>query len=285
MPDYDAGFKIVARAAGRQLAELAGVHCEQWEPIGGEVQATERLADRAFRAQTGAESFVVYMEAYTRWQASAPWSVLSKSSLLSERERLPTLSLIYVLLPQGYQPQRGKIRLTVGGTTSQLVRFREICLWKQRPAAWWEESPGLMTLSPLCRQQRKPEAAITHAARVIRRREADSVTRANLLTTLGIFGRLCHPKIDVLDVIGREHMKESPFYQQLVAEGRVEARREDVLQALQLRFGDKAVGEFTAGLQRINDAEALSRLHRLAIQSRRLTDFRRQFGEEATAED
>jgi len=151
MPDYDAGFKIVARAAGRELAELAGVHCEQWEPIGGEVQATERLADRAFRAQAGGEKFVVYMEAYTRWQASAPWSVLSKSSLLSERERLPTLSLIYVLLPHGYQPQGGRIRLAVGGVISQLVRFREIRLWRQRPENWWEQSPGLMALSPLCR--------------------------------------------------------------------------------------------------------------------------------------
>lgn len=80
-------------------------------------------------------------------------------------------------------------------------------------------------------------------------------------------------------------MKESPFYQQLVAEGRVEARREDVLQALQLRFGDKAVTEFTPGLQRINDADALSRLLRLAIQSRRLTDFRRQFTESAATEN
>src|SRR5262245_49300668 len=69
MPDYDAGFKIVAHHAGRQLAELAGLHCQRWEPISEEVQATERLADRVFRAVSGKERFVVYMEAYTRWQA------------------------------------------------------------------------------------------------------------------------------------------------------------------------------------------------------------------------
>jgi len=54
------------------------------------VQATERLADRAFLARQGRQRFVVYFEAYTRWADSARWSVLAKSALLSERERVPT---------------------------------------------------------------------------------------------------------------------------------------------------------------------------------------------------
>jgi hypothetical protein len=62
MPDYDAGFKIVAREAGRDLAALGGVTCDEWAPITGEVHAAERLADRAFRARRGSEEFVVYME-------------------------------------------------------------------------------------------------------------------------------------------------------------------------------------------------------------------------------
>src|SRR2546422_77957 len=154
MPDYDAGFKIVAHAAGRQLAELAGIRCQQWEPISGEVHATERLADRAFRARSGRERFVVYMEAYTRWHPAAPWSVLAKSGLLSERERLPTISLVYFLLPPGYRPQGGTLKLRVGSQTTQQIWFREICLWKQEPAEWWEDSPGLMPLYPLCRHHR-----------------------------------------------------------------------------------------------------------------------------------
>lgn len=280
MPDYDAGFKIVARAAGRQLAELAGVHCQQWEQVGGEVQATERLADRAFRAQSGAERFIVYMEAYTRWQASAPWSVLAKSGLLSERERLPTLSLVYVLLPQGYQAQQGRIRLAVAAATTQMVRFREICLWRQQPQPWWEESPGLMTLYPLCRHRASPAQALTHAAQAIRGHERDSVTRANLLTTLAIFGRLVPSGVDVLELIGREHMKESPMYEEIMLEGRIETRRADILEAVQLRFGAKAAAEFEKGLRGVNDLETLSRLHRLAIQSRRVTEFRRGFAAE-----
>src|SRR5438552_3449918 len=146
MPDYDAGFKIVARLAGKELAALAGVKCESFEPIEGEVQAATRLADRAFVARQGGERFVVYMEAYTRWEASAPWSVLAKSGLLSERERLPTVSLVFVLRPRGYKPQRGKLRLSVGRKPMQQVWFREICLWRVKPRKTWRQWPGMLPL-------------------------------------------------------------------------------------------------------------------------------------------
>src|SRR5437868_12996609 len=95
MPSFDRGFKIVAHAAGRRLAGLARVACTRWRPIVSEVQAVERLADRAFRAARGRERFVVYFEAYTYWEEAIPWSVLAKSGLLSERERLPTVSLVF----------------------------------------------------------------------------------------------------------------------------------------------------------------------------------------------
>ena len=113
MPEFDAGFKIAARNSGQALSRMAGVAAQHWEAIGDTVQTTERLADRAFRARNGDRRFVVYMEAYTRWADSAVWSVLAKSGLLSERERLPTRSLIFILLPQGYKSQKGTFQLKV----------------------------------------------------------------------------------------------------------------------------------------------------------------------------
>jgi hypothetical protein len=283
MPDYDASFKIVARASGRQLAQLAGFDCRQWEPIGGEVQATERLADRAFRARRGRDRCVVYMEAYTRWDRDAPWSVLAKSGLLSERERLPTLSLVYVLLPRGYQKQRGTFRLKVEGKATQQVWFQEVCFWKEQPEAWWEEAPGLMALYPLCRHRTTPQAAVAHAAQNIAGRVADSVTRADLLVTLAIFGRLRLPQAQVLDLIGRQQMIESPMYQEILAEGRAEGRaeekinttREHIRDTLGVRFGPEAATEFADALRGIGDLSRLSELFRVALGCRRLTEFRK----------
>jgi hypothetical protein len=275
MPDYDAGFKIVARNAGRQLSDLAGVHAQEWEPIGDTVQATERLADRAFRARQGRQRFVVYMEAYTRWQASAPWSMLAKSGLLAERERRPVVSVVYILVPRGYRSLNGEFRLEAVGGPTQQIWFREVCLWQQEPQPWWDEAPGLMALYPLCHHRQPRQDALAHAARRITERTADRVVRADLLTTLSIFGRLAYPDLDVLELIGREQMKDSPFYQQIQEEARVEEARAAIGDALEVRFGAEAAAEFQERLQRVEDHEQLRQLHRLAVRCRRLSEFRR----------
>jgi hypothetical protein len=286
MPNYDAGFKIVAREAGRQLGEIAGVVCQEWEPISDTLQATERLADRAFRARLGRDRFVVYMEAYTRWQSSAPWSMLAKSGLLSERERPPTLSLVFVLLPRGYHSQKGQFRLNVAGAPTQQIWFREVCLWLQEPAAWWDQAPGLMPLYPLCCHRQPGKKAVAHAVRTITDRVPDRIVRADLLTTLYIFGKLAYPDVDTLALIGREQMKESKAYQEIMDEGRAEGvlqtKRVDISEAIEVRFGAEAAAEFQEILAGLEDLQQLSHLHRLAVRSRRLAELRRAFMESAT---
>jgi hypothetical protein len=233
------------------------------------VQTTERLADRAFRARRGRERFVVYMEAYTYWTRAAPWSVLSKSGLLSERERLPVVSLLYVLRPRGYRPQGGQFRLAVGGEPTQQVWFREVLLWEQEPQPWWETCPGLMVLYPLCRHRRSSRSALVHAAGAIAAAVPDVVVRADLLTTLGLFGRLVHPEIDVWQLIGREQMRESSLYQEILeegrAEGRLETQRAYILEVLQTRFGSQAATTCSASLAGISNSVRLERLFRRAL--------------------
>jgi hypothetical protein len=276
MPDFDIGFKIAARSSGAGLSRLAGIIPEAWEPLSDTLQTTERLADRAFRATVGGERFVVYLEAYTRWVESAPWSVLAKSGLLSERERLPTLSLIFVLLPRGYRKQQGTFQLKIQLLRkTQQVWFEEVCLWKQKPEPWWEKNPGLMALYPLCDHGQEPSVAVTHAAEAIRHQALDSVRRADLLTTLGIFGRLKHQELDTFAIIGREQMRESTLMQQVADEAKVEQAREDVLEVVRLRFGEQAVAEFSPAINKIEHMEQLKALHQLAVQSRRISQFRK----------
>lgn len=275
MPDSDAGFKIIARHDGHALCRMAGVYCHDWTPLGDTMQATERLADRAFLGTQGEQRFVAYFEAYTRWQADAPWSMLAKSGLLSERERLPTRCFAFILLPKGYHEQNGQFRLAIEKETTQHLWFREICLWQIEPQPWWEDVPGLMTLLPFCKNEQEPEQVIQRAAEAIKQKTESHVLRADLLAVLGIFGRLAMPKIDVLHLIGREQMKESPFYQEILAEGKLETKREDVLEVLQIRFGSQAASEFQGPLDAINDREHLAELHRLAVKCKTITPMRR----------
>ena len=262
MAAFDHGIKIITHEAGRHLAEVAGEHCTSWEPIVSEVQTVERLADRAFRAARGDERFVVYFEAYTYWDASAPRSALCKSGLLSERERLPTVCILFILHPRGYQSLKGRFRLRVGARTTQLLAVREVCLWKKTPQPWWDAVPGLMPLYPLCRHGRRPPDAVTHAAEVIEANERDVVKRGNLLTLLEVFGTLAYPDLDVVALIGSQSMRESPGYQRIMREGAVETARAYILDLLESRFGRRPAQSVADIVNTIEDLGRLEALHR-----------------------
>ncbi len=276
MADFDGGFKIAARASGPGLSRLAGVAVDGWEPIPDTVQTTERLADRAFRATRGGERFIVYMEAYTRWADSAPWSVLSKSGLLSERERLPCESLVFVLLPRGYRPQEGTFRLAVGGAATQQVWFHEVRLWEVRPEEWWGHHPGLMALYPLCDHGRGAGDAVAFAAEAIRHRALDATRQRDLLATLAIFGRLADETTDTISIIGREHVRDSPVIKEFMLEAEQDTLRAAVLEVIQLRYGQAAADEYGPRLARVTDVGRLRELHRLAIQAKGVRHLRKE---------
>jgi hypothetical protein len=154
MAEFDHGIKLITDTSGRELARAAGVECSRLQPLEGSLPATtEKLADRAFRASRGRERFVLYFEFYTYWDRSAPWEMLAKSGLLSQREHLPTVCLAFVFRRRGFRSAGGQLRLAAAGRPTQRLWFKEVCLWKLKPEAWWEDVPGLMALYPLCRHQ------------------------------------------------------------------------------------------------------------------------------------
>jgi hypothetical protein len=274
MAAFDHGFKILARSAGRELARLAGLHCETWTPVESTLQTTtERLADRVFRTKVNRQRFLVYMEFVTSWNAAIPWTLLAKAGLLAETERLPVQSVVFVLRRKGYRPQRGTMRLAVEGRPVQQIWFREVRLWETKPAKWWETIPALMALYPLCDHGQSGRESVLHAAEAIEHTEADSVNRADLLTTLGIFGRMAFPNLDVPNLIGREKMRESKFMQEFMDE----ARREEGLFALQAileeRFG-KLTNHLKKQVGEIEDMNRLNELIRVAVRSASVDEFR-----------
>lgn len=275
--DYDRSFKIIAHTDGPALARLADIRVDEWTPIGDTLQTTERLADRAFRASRDGRHFVVYFESQTVWTESVVWSLLSKSGLLSERERLPTEIVVFVLTPQGYRDQQGNFRLeSVVGRTTQQIWFHEICLWRLRPEPWWELNPGLMALLPLCAHEGDVREAVTYAAEAIRHRSLDGARRADLLATLAFFGSLADDELDIFSIIAREEMRENLVAQAFIQEGRLEGRlegrqeatvlerREAVRLLVEVRFGESVAAGCDAMLGTITDPERLAELRLLA---------------------
>src|SRR6266446_1899288 len=104
MAEFDHGVKQITDTTARELARVARLECDHLQPVESTLPTTtELLADRAFRARRGRERFVVYYEFYTRWHRNAPWDMLAKAGLLSQRERLPTVRLAFVLRPRGFR--------------------------------------------------------------------------------------------------------------------------------------------------------------------------------------
>jgi thermostable 8-oxoguanine DNA glycosylase len=70
-------------------------------------------------------------------------------------------------------------------------------------------------------------------------------------------------------------MKESPLYQELVQEGRVEARRDDVLKTVKVRFGKLSAEGVIDNLKLIDDINDLTELFDKALQCRSIASFQK----------
>lgn len=117
-----------------------------------------------------------------------------------------------------------------------------------------------MALYPLCRHAEPPKETVLFASKQIEGGESDPARRSDLLTSLGIFGRLAYPELNVFALIGRQKMRESSAYQEILDEGMVDAHRKDILGVLAVRFGKRVANGFKRPLNAIDDPERLYEL-------------------------
>ena len=114
-----------------------------------------------------------------------------------------------------------------------------------------EEDPRDSSCVPFSLVGRPARQAVAHAAGAITAATADTIIRADLLTTLAIFGKLAYGQLDVIGLIGREHMKESALYAEIGDEARVETAQADVLTVLEERFGGQAAASCRDAVKRV----------------------------------
>jgi hypothetical protein len=84
-------------------------------------------------------------------------------------------------------------------------------------------------------------------------------------TVLSIFGKLAYPDFDLISLIGSAKMRESPMYQQIRDEGRVEAKRESILAVLEERFGPMAAAQVSTKVNKVEDLKKLDQINRWAV--------------------
>ncbi len=74
-------------------------------------------------------------------------------------------------------------------------------------------------------------------------------------------------------------MKELLGYQLIIDEGRVEARRADILANLEERFGPEAAARVADAVNALTDEALMDRLHRLAVRCANIEEFQRALAE------
>ena len=72
-------------------------------------------------------------------------------------------------------------------------------------------------------------------------------------------------------------MRESKIYEEIKDEGRSDAMRASVLEALEIKFGTDARTEFASLVEDVRDSNRLAALHRLALRAMDLGEFRDRF--------
>ena len=189
------------------------------------------------------EEALLLMEFQTAWQRDMPRRMAGYTWRLYERYDLPVHPVVVVLRPGG--SLETSWRMVTWGRPVATCRFDVIALWEMDAAVVMEqELAGLYPLLPLMRWEEEvaPAAILEHSQRLILDGIAPREARADAYVGLRVLSGIRYPWQLVQQILRRrELMLESPAYREILEEGRQAGReeglRDDVLAALEVRFG------------------------------------------------
>jgi predicted transposase YdaD len=165
---------------------------------------------------------------------------LKYNVLAHDRHGLPVHSALVLLRPEAdapnltgfltYRPVHGRSRVE--------FYYDVVKLWLQPVEPILNGGLGTLPLAPLCDVPRDELPAVIRRMEERVRREADAGEVATLWTSTYILMGLRHTEGVAAQLLrGVRDMKESSTYRAILAEGRLEGKREALLQMGRTRFG------------------------------------------------
>jgi hypothetical protein len=280
MQEYDKSSKWLIQHHGDSILRLAGVDdIESWKPLQAELIQPRRLPDGLIevrrRGETDLDPYVLEIATYP--EARVVEQVVKATALVYlDRQVVPDV-LVLVLHPRGNA-------LAAGATTMRSRRG-----WTTWPLSWrivrlWEVPAetllavgdvGLIPWVPLTQFDESPEEIVRECRERIDR-DAPPNEHENLLVVTQFLARLRYNDPRLFKILGgQKAMIESPLLQEILAEERLQARREAIVTVLTSRFGSEGA-EFEADLKAIEDGDRLNELIKLSASCRSLKSFRKQ---------
>ena len=276
---YDSATKCISPELSRDIATLVLGEKPDLEPISESLPADERRAD--FLAKiAGDEESIIHIEFQTRYDSRMPVRMLTYYARILDRYGLPVYPVVVYL---------AKTSVPIETAYSSHVRNKHVIAFNYDVIKVWElkskmvfknKLAGLYALAPLM-----PDANLTEC----RERMIEAI-RENLISPdaymcMVTFASLIHPKEMVKNMIQDKLLKESPFYRDVLEEGREEGRVEGrgegiektIIAALAARFGSVSdrLSERVHNIRERNIA-LFDELIKLAVTAKDIGEFERK---------
>jgi predicted transposase/invertase (TIGR01784 family) len=223
---YDNICKFIAETFPEDIATwLLGTPVPLTELSPTELSVEPIRADTLILLQS--DDLVLHVEFQTKPDDTLPFRMLDYRVRVYRRfPEKPMKQVVVYLQPTGSP----LVRQTAFRLEKTYHEFEVVRLWEQ-PAEVFLNTPGLLPFAVLG-QTDEPERVLGRVAREIESIER-SRQRSNLAASTAILAGLKLDREAINQILRREIMQESSFYQQLLEEGRQEGRQEGLQEGRQ----------------------------------------------------
>jgi len=272
---YDSAIKCISPELSADIATLVLGRKPDLKQISESLPSDERLVD--FLAKmTGDEESILHIEFQTKYDSNMPVRMLAYHARIVERYGLPVYPVV-VYLTQTDRPIETTYSSHVGGKHIFTFNYDVIKVWELKSkTVFKDELSGLYALTPLM-----PDADLAECREKLIEAVEHNLISASSYMCMATFARLKYSKEVVKNMIEDKLLKQSPFYEDMMEEGRVEGRGEgaekSIITVLSARFGSVSarMSERIHSLRERNSA-LLDELIKLAATVKDLGEFERK---------
>jgi len=267
---YDSAFKDLADADVEALLRLIGAlpPGADVRPLRPEISAPALATDQPYEVITATDHYIAHLEAQTRWKANVPDRVVRYEAIFWINKQLPVHTYVLVFISDGMPDNPPNRCLVKAGDLTLISEFTIVRFWELSAAdALAQNNENLLPFIPLMRGGGEQ---IEQCAQALGQIENETRQRALSIHFVSM-GSLRYNRENLIQLLGRTTMiperilRETPYIQSIMAEGREEGREEGqhqaVVELLLVAIGKRFPGlDFKADVERVPDTEVLKQL-------------------------
>ncbi|MCD6206676.1 MAG: Rpn family recombination-promoting nuclease/putative transposase [Methanosarcinales archaeon] len=268
---YDSSVKCISPELSADIATLVLGRKPDLKQISESLPSDERRVD--FLAKmTGDEESILHIEFQTRYDPDMPVRMLAYHARIMDRYRLPVYPIV-VYLTQTDRPIETAYSSHVGNKHIFTFNYDVIKVWELKSKTVFKNKLyGLYALTPLM-----PDADLAECRGNLIEAVEHNLISASSYMCMATFARLKYPKDVVKNMIEDKLLKQSPFYGDVLEEGRDEGAEETIIAVLAARFGSVSarISERIHNLREKNSA-MLDELIQLVATAKDIGEFERK---------